>query len=89
MKKKFYMNLEPQEEHNNINTLKKELKAEIKEQPFDIAIEKLTDQIDISVTGGVAHISMPEPLLMVATMMLKKIELLNNNNLNLDRGIQR
>ena len=41
MKKKFYMNLEPQEEHNNINTLKKELKAEIKEQPFDIAIEKV------------------------------------------------
>ena len=64
------------------------IKQEIKEQSTEFIFDSLTDNIDIKLSDGVAIISMPEPLFIVLSSLLKKFFTLTNTIKN-DMGVSR
>lgn len=83
--KKIYMNFE--EEHQENNSLKNDITDHIKEQPLDMATDKMMDGVDIDILDGVVNITMPEPMFLLMKELISKlnINLLNENTQEISR----
>lgn len=84
--KKFYMNFE-EEQHQENNSLKNDITDHIKEQPLDMAMDKMMDGVDIDILDGVVNITMPEPMFLLMKELISKlnINLLNENTQGISR----
>lgn len=76
-KKTFYMDLE----QNQIEEKKEDsfLKHQIKEQPFEAALNELFDNIKIDKINGIVQIAIPEPSLNLLMDILSKLQKLLSN----------
>lgn len=84
--KKFYMNFE-EEQHQENNSLKNDITDHIKEQPLDMATDKMMDGVDIDILDGVVNITMPEPMFLLMKELISKlnINLVNENTQEISR----
>jgi len=78
--KQIYMQLE---EESNTQQKNGFIKSELKEQPFEVVLDKFTKDIDINIVDGMAQITIPEPLIQVFLTFFKQLEK------QLDGGITR
>jgi len=67
------------------NQVYMDIKDHVKEEVVDIGLEKLTEDIEVDVVDGVVNITMPEPLFLLLSSIIKK---LNINLVNVEE-IQR
>jgi hypothetical protein len=68
---------------SNKNQVYMNIKEHAKEEVVDMGIEKLTEDIEIDMVDGVVNIAMPEPLFILLSSFIKKlnINLLNVNEI--------
>jgi len=71
--KTYYMDLEQNREEESF------LKQQIKEQPFEAALDELFDEIKIDKINGIVQIAMPEPTLNLFLEILSKFQKLLSN----------
>jgi len=73
--KKIYMKIDDDEKLKS--TLNEKLKDEIKEQPFEMALESALREISMKSVNGIVNIAIPEPTWQLISSILTKL-LFNN-----------
>lgn len=78
---KIQMQLE--DHSSSSNNLQKEVKKELQNQPQELALEELMDEINIEIVDGIVNLSVPEPVFMLLQTVIKKlnINLLNESEI--------
>jgi len=59
------------------------VKEHVKEEAVEMSMEKLTEDMDIDIVDGVVNITMPEPLFILLSSIIKK---LNINLVNVEEN---